>query len=184
MNNVADEQIKALYIDNDMSMQAVASELGVSVGYIHKRIHNSDIQAKQRYQPDKTPIGKPLSDEHKEKLRRINTGRKLSAEARMKISEARQQSGIGHKKVRSDGYIAIYFPDHPKSAKDGYILEHVLVMEAMIGRHLKDNECVHHINRRKDDNRSKNLKLMTKSDHMSFHMKERHQKRRNGLSIQ
>lgn len=184
MNNVTDEQIRGLYIGEDLSMKAVAEQLNVSVGYIHKRIHNSNIEAKPRYQPDKTPIGQPVSDERKAWLRKLSTGRKLSAEARTKISEARQQSGIGHKKIRSDGYVAIYFPDHPNSTSEGYILEHILVMEAVIGRHLKTDECVHHINHKRSDNRAKNLKLMTKSEHMSFHMKERHKKRRDGLSTQ
>lgn len=46
-------------------------------------------------------------------------------------------------------------------------------MEALIGRHLKDNECVHHINEKRDDNRKENLKLMTIKDHMSYHATKR-----------
>lgn len=44
------------------------------------------------------------------------------------MSEAQKKGGIGHKKLHTDGYLYIYFPDHPKSSKDGYIMEHVLVM--------------------------------------------------------
>lgn len=95
----------------------------------------------------------------------------------------KKQGGIGHKKKRSDGYVFIYFPDHPMSTKDGYVMEHDLVMEALIGRHLKGNECVHHINEIRDDNRKENLMLMTKSEHMSLHSKKRWEKRRNDLSI-
>lgn len=184
MNSVTNEQIENLYIEKDLSMKKVAQKLGVSVGYIHKRIHASKIQAKPRYQPDKTPIGRPLNDEQKARISSLNKGKKLSAETKVKISAAHKNGGIGHKKIRCDGYVAIYFPDHPQSTNEGYIMEHVLVMEALIGRHLNDNECVHHINRKKDDNRAENLKLMTKSDHMSLHSTERHRKRRNDLSIQ
>ena len=83
--------------------------------------------------------------------------------------------GIGHKKKRTDGYVAVYFPDHPNSNNSGYIMEHVLVMECLIGRHLRADECVHHINENKADNRGANLKLMTKKEHMSYHMKKRHE---------
>lgn len=39
-----------------------------------------------------------------------------------------------------------------------------------------EDECVHHINHKRDDNRLCNLRLMTKSEHMSMHMKERFKK--------
>lgn len=89
------------------------------------------------------------------------------------MSESDKVGGIGHKKKRKDGYVYIYFPDHPKSTKDGYIMEHDLIMECLIGRHLKNNEVVHHKNKVRDDNRKENLQLMTKSEHASFHSKER-----------
>lgn len=57
-------------------------------------------------------------------------------------------------------------------------MEHQLVMECLIGRHLNANECVHHINFIRDDNRKENLELMTISEHMSLHSQLRHQNRR------
>lgn len=87
-----------------------------------------------------------------------------------------RKGGIGHKKTRSDGYTYIYFPDHPKSTKDGYIMEHILVMESVIGRHLDDDEVVHHINGKHADNRKENLQLMKRSEHTAHHMRERKRK--------
>ena len=97
-------------------------------------------------------------------------------EQNRKQPEAIRKGGIGHKKTRSDGYTYIYFPDHPKSTKDGYIMEHILVMECLIGRHLYDHEVVHHINHIRADNRKENLELMTRSEHTSHHMRERKRK--------
>ncbi len=50
--------------------------------------------------------------------------------------------------------------------------EHRLVVEANIGRRLKRNEVVHHINGDRLDNRLENLGVLLLSDHSSMHMKK------------
>lgn len=152
------------------TMKDISSNLGISVGKVYQRIKVNGVKARKRNEY-------PASDKEREAWRQIGLaakGRKASVETREKLSEAKYKGGVGFKKKQCDGYIKIYFPEHPCSTKDHYIMEHVLVMEALIGRHLKSNECVHHINGIKDDNRASNLLLMTKSEHMSYHSYIRH----------
>lgn len=70
-----------------------------------------------------------------------------------------------------NGYIAIYLPEHPRAfPNNGCVYEHILVAEKMLGRNLNKEECVHHINHDRTDNRKENLMVFkTSNDHIRFH---------------
>jgi len=53
--------------------------------------------------------------------------------------------------------------------KDGYIMEHRLIVAKAMGRILKRREVVHHINHDPQDNRPKNLQLFASNqDHKLY----------------
>jgi len=73
----------------------------------------------------------------------------------------------GGRYKHTKGYICI------RIAPYTYVLEHRLVMEKHLGRKLESDECIHHINNTKDDNRIENLKLCMKgADHKRHHNNE------------
>jgi len=87
------------------------------------------------------------------------------------IKGERNISWKGGKSYDGQGYIKIWKPKHPLN-NHGYVLEQRLVMEKKLGRYLRVNEIVHHINHIKNDNRATNLIVFTRQIHPSqIHLK-------------
>lgn len=63
------------------------------------------------------------------------------------------------RKLRRVKYYLIKNPSHPFANSCGYIFEHRLVMEKMIGRYLKPTEIVHHKDGNGLNNQPNNLQL-------------------------
>lgn len=72
-----------------------------------------------------------------------------------------------------NGYVVIYLPDHPAAMSsknwDGYVYEHIVVAEKKIGRRLRSNEEVHHLDLDRTNNNPSNLIVLEKSQHVTLH---------------
>lgn len=72
---------------------------------------------------------------------------------------------------KSGGYVFCRTePKHPKANSKGLYPHHRVVMENTLGRPLRENEDVHHINEDKTDNRPENLQVLSKSEHTKKHV--------------
>ena len=69
-------------------------------------------------------------------------------------------------------YIRVKIPCHPSADIKGYVMEHRLIMEGLIGRFLLPSEEVHHIDRNGRNNAPYNLKLLDGSKHRHLHGQE------------
>ena len=75
------------------------------------------------------------------------------------------------------GYPMLYLPTHKRAKKNGYVFEHIVVAEKMLGRSLTDSEVVHHIDEDKMNNNPDNLMIFTNNqEHVRFHWASRCEK--------
>lgn len=169
------------YKTGEYTIKQIGEKYGISTGKTYYLLRDAGCEFIRTRR-------KPFTD--KERLQRsmARKGRRLSEQQRRKLSEIKSccyngLNGYGHTKEQNKGYVLAYAPKHPHAHSDGYVMLHTVIMERAIGRYLHDDEVVHHINHDRKDNRLENLQLMNKKEHRSMHMRERHEKRRNDLSI-
>lgn len=70
--------------------------------------------------------------------------------------------------------VFILNPAHPRSDRKGYVLEHILVAEKILGKPLPPKAVVHHHNKDRTDNRNQNLVVCENQGyHQLIHQRER-----------
>jgi hypothetical protein len=87
-----------------------------------------------------------------------------------RISHAMRQRGEQFAKgisVKPSGYV-----EYTRGPHKGRSV-HVVAMEQRIGRRLREDECVHHIDGDRSNNSENNLALVTRSGHTRLHRRER-----------
>ncbi len=85
----------------------------------------------------------------------------------------------GGRTITSHGYVLVRLPGHHLADTRGYVYEHRLVAERKLGRRLRPDEEVHHVNKIKDDNRPENIAVMpSRLAHF-----QHHRRREKGLRV-
>lgn len=166
-----DDVIREAVLRHDRDAKAAARELGYKSHIsIYQHMRRLGIPRKKRRIGDShqrildmsgTHSAKEIADaigHHEEGVRsymkRHNIPR-LPAKARMD----RNHFWSGGRTIDRRGYVLVKCPDHPNRTKAGYVREHRLVMEQHLGRLLRAEEVVHHIDCDRGNNSIGNLRL-------------------------
>ena len=143
------EWLRVEYLDNKRSIADLSREIGCTVGPVRDALRAMGIQTRNNIE------ARRLYDEQ-----RTHTGHLAS-----NWRGGRSKTG---------GYIKIYNPDHPYATKQGYVMEHRLLMEKHLGRYLKPGEIVHHLDGNKQNNTIENLELTRNGRHIHDHFMNSH----------
>ncbi len=72
------------------------------------------------------------------------------------------------------GYVFITKHDHPRANKDGYVFEHIVVVEKAIGKFIPEKAVIHHIDGNPSNNSIGNIVLCeNQAYHLFLHLRIR-----------
>jgi len=143
------DKAKHLYFNERMTLKKVGEMLGYSCSGIRYIFAKNGIKSRNN---SECRIGKPRPD----------------------MFNAKNWKWKGGKYTNSAGYVLVLKPDHHRADSKGYVREHILIAERVLGRILKPNEVVHHINEIPNDNRNSNLIICENENyHRTLHRRKR-----------
>lgn len=76
--------------------------------------------------------------------------------------------------MKTDGYASTIVHGHPRASASNHVLEHILVVELAMGKELRRDAEIHHVNGNRGDNQNSNLVVCdSHSYHGLLHARQR-----------
>ena len=123
LNYISDETLYVLYWDDGLSAKAIAKMLGCSPSAVSMRMKAAGIKTRHASDYPPSDVQREAWKANGKNLANNPKSRAAAAENGKKNKGRRKRTDYdfgGHEKKRSDGYIKVYAPDHPKCTSDGY----------------------------------------------------------------
>jgi hypothetical protein len=138
------EELHRLYHEAGMSQLEIANRFGIRQSTVSRHMKRAGINSRRA-------------------VARNQAGSQNNNWRGGRVMQARKATKPN---IKDAGYWYVWQPGHPNATRAGYVAEHVAV-GAPEG--LTADECVHHINLRKHDNRPENLAKLTRQRHAEMH---------------
>lgn len=188
--------LKKKYVDDGMSMSQIGDLLGCTKHPVYRALKKHGLQA--RAHTSKYPLLNDKEWLRNEYLVEMKSIKQIAEEINaphgvvhsslthmgIKTRDPKESLAIkyeqgrfgknasnwrGGRRLSGGGHMQVHQPQHPYCTKSGLVMEHRLVMEKELGRYLKPDELVHHIDGDKLNNTIENLQVVTRSEHVKIH---------------
>ena len=182
------EEFSDIYFSTGRSQRETAERLNVSVGCvgwwarhwglcrIHKKMPLTKEQLKEMYVTKGMGL-KEIGRELRMSKNGVHSWVKkygLQLSRTETIRRVNVLRGCTGEYSSTTGYVMQYVPDHP-NARGQCLEQHRIVAEKMLGRIIRKEETVHHINMIRNDNREENLAVFqARADHSNTHVYYQH----------
>lgn len=153
------DDLYRLYIEERMSIPDVAKRVGMNYSATRKKMIEGGVPIRSRTDGIRA-VSHKMGCHMRGKTRVFSDAWKKNIQKSASLRGERTARGISQK---PSGYLEITRGENKGRS------EHVIIMEARIGRRLRDDECVHHIDGIKTNNDENNLALVTRSGHTRLH---------------
>lgn len=171
--------LRMKYVDEELSQQDIADIVGCTrktVDYWMRKYgierRDNETRYTERYLRKISETGKGRVPFSKGLTKYDHPSIQLISD---KVSGERSPHWKGGSYINASGYKMVRDDSHPHRDKDGYVLEHRLVMEFVLGRLLTSEEVVHHRDQNRLNNFTSNLFLFPNNRaHLWFHTYKTH----------
>jgi hypothetical protein len=162
------KRLNLLYHLQKKTLKELALLVGCHFSTIWDWFKKQGIPLRTVSQAMQGPLNKRWGQKHSpatiEKMQRAQSGKVISERQRRILSLARKGKYLreeafrwkGGRYINDSGYVMIFKPEHSRAAQNGYVREHILVAEKVLGHDLPESAVIHHWGR-KDINLNGNL---------------------------